>query len=421
MKTSGIYRMLNRAQHYAWGDGISIPSLLSSPNTDKKSYAEYWMGAHPKLSSKIEYDGSIRSLYDMIEEHSDQFLGDTVQLHFKPPLPYLLKLLAPGAALSIQVHPNLEQAQKGFERENGANIAINSNQRTYRDANHKAEIICAITNFSALCGFRPLDEAHGYIEAIASAGLATNICRYLSSLSSIEEFYRAIMHSLDRSATREIVTAARQYASSVLSDDSHKNITSPWYWITILQQQFPDDIGLLAPLYLNIINLKPSEALFLPPNIIHSYLRGFGLELMSNSDNVIRGGLTSKWIDVPELLATSLFESFIPPIITPQRSPADMMSEIAYYPVPLKDFTLRQIIIRPTEQITLPQADLSPSFDRIGPEIWFSLRGTAYFEAEHETIGLRQGASLFIAANNKGYTISGDATLYNAAINTRYL
>jgi len=258
-----IHKLQNQIKHYDWGSAKQIPDLLGIKDNDpEKPYAEMWMGTHPSAPS-LAADSGV-SLKEISGE-----------------LPFLLKLIAVEKPLSIQVHPNKEQAQEGFKRENDAGISIDSPLRNYKDRNEKNELICAITPFTIIAGFMEPNKI---------------------------------------------------YAS--LGGDS---LREQWDLVRKLESLFPHDVGVFSPLYLNIINLQPGQGLFLPAGTPHSYISGFGVELMTNSDNVIRGGLTSKHVDSDELKKISKPVPFIPQIITPCDEP------LTCYPLTGENFSLYHI------------------------------------------------------------------------------
>jgi mannose-6-phosphate isomerase len=237
-----IYKLQNQIKHYNWGSAKILPEFLGLKDNDpKKPYAEMWLGTHNGAPSQIAERGV--SLKEISGE-----------------LPFLLKLIAVEKPLSIQVHPNKEQAQEGFKRENEARIEIDSPARNYRDQNGKSEIICAITPFTLIAGY---------------------------------------------------MEPKKIYAS--LGDDFREQ----WDLVRKLESLYPQDPGVFSPLYLNLITLQPGQGLFIPSGVPHSYISGFGVELMTNSDNIIRGGLTNKHIDVDEFKKIVMPAPFVPQIITP--------------------------------------------------------------------------------------------------------
>jgi len=259
-----IYKLQNKIKHYEWGSAKILPEFLGLRDQDndlKKPYAEMWIGTHPLAPSQVINDGV--SLKEISGE-----------------LPFLLKLIAVEKPLSIQVHPNKEQAREGFKRENEARIEIESPFRNYKDQNGKNEIICAITPFTLIAGFKEPNEIYASLGAVS----------------------------------RE-----------------------QWNLVKKLESLYPEDPGVFSPLYLNLITLQPGQGLFIPQGTPHAYISGFGVELMTNSDNVIRGGLTHKHIDIDELRKIITPAPFVPQIITPSGEP------LTCYPLPGENFSLYYI------------------------------------------------------------------------------
>jgi len=238
-----IYKLHNQIKHYEWGSKLAIPQFLGIENNKGIPFAEMWMGTHSGAPSQVLADGVYKNL--------NEIAGD---------LPFLFKLLAVENPLSIQVHPDKQQAEEGFLREENAGLDIQSPVRNYKDPNNKSEIICAITAFTLMAGFRQPEEM----------------------VSSLGEF----------SPDQEILM---------------KN----------LEALYPGDPAIYSPLYLNLITLQPGQAVYIPSGIPHAYINGFGVELMNSSDNVLRGGLTSKHTDIDELMKILKVDPYLPQVITP--------------------------------------------------------------------------------------------------------
>jgi mannose-6-phosphate isomerase class I len=289
-------------QHYAWGDTDYVPSLLGEPNPDRHPFAELWIGAHPDLPSIAQLDQTPVPLDRLIDALPESMLGRASIRQFGPRLPFLLKLLAARQPLSIQAHPDTAQARAGFARENRAGIPMNEARRSYRDPSHKPELVVALTDFHALRGFRPLSEI--VAELRARPPLAPLAARLDHGISGLETLYRELM-SLSQTDVNRIL-------DPVIDDLTTTRAGQPFDandrrdWLLQADQTFsrPDarDRGLLSLLLLNLVHLRPGQAMYLPAGELHCYLRGAAVEVMANSNNVLRGGLTSKHIDVAELL-----------------------------------------------------------------------------------------------------------------------
>jgi mannose-6-phosphate isomerase len=257
----------NQIENYAWGSRTAIPSLLGV-EPDGKPQAELWIGAHPKAPSTV--DGI--ALDVAIAASPERWLGRRVAERFSA-LPFLLKVLAAAEPLSIQCHPDRAQAREGFARENAAGISIDAPHRNYRDANHKPELIVALTRFRALKGFRPHEE----------------IAQRFGAFDDLKALFVDVMGW----PKQKVDAFGRASGDPIVAE---------------LAKKYPGDPGTLAPLLLNVVTLEPGQALFLRARELHSYLEGTGIEIMANSDNVLRGGLTPKHVDVPELERVLMFE-----------------------------------------------------------------------------------------------------------------
>ncbi len=285
------------------------------------------MGAHPKAPSRIEGDGT---LLEHVAYDPSTVLGKRSVAAFGRRLPFLVKLLAADTALSIQAHPDLRQAAEGYVREEDAGIDRLAPDRTYRDRGHKPELMYALSDFWALCGFRPVEAAAsdffaaGLTHLWDAAGLAhlwdaAETTERETSDQTLQRTFNAI-YSLDEDGRRSAAAKAVAYAAERLaglgSDDPNTvpGQLARYAWLAYLQQSYPDDIGLLAPLYLNVVHLRPGDALFQPARTLHAYLHGFGVEVMAASDNVVRAGLTIKHVDDRELARILRFESVSPKV-----------------------------------------------------------------------------------------------------------
>ena len=264
-----------RAQHYAWGDESAIPEMVGE-SPDGQPWAEWWMGTHPLAPSSIDGGASLQSVS-----------GD---------LPYLLKFMAAARPLSLQTHPDRHQAAAGFEREEQLGIPRDSPTRTYRDPYAKPEMLCALTTFDTLCGFRPVDDTVSLLHELDAHDLAVYL-QHEKLATTVAALYRG---ELDITST---ITACRQL------DRDEANL------VTALANAYPGDPSVVVTLLLNRVLLHTGEGVFLGPGNMHAYLRGFGVEVMANSDNVVRGGMTVKHVDVEELLAVLDFEPLYHPVV----------------------------------------------------------------------------------------------------------
>mgnify|MGYP001942090555 FL=1 len=284
---------------YPWGSHTLIAQLRGEPSPSPQPQAELWFGAHPAAPATVNGQG----LDDAIAADPAAALGKRVQDAHGDQLPFLVKLLAAAAPLSIQAHPSLEQAKEGFERENAEGIELNSPNRNYKDPNHKPELIVALTEFRALAGFRPVPDTAAFFAELGSPELD----RYATLLPTDGEGdLRALfttLISLPHQPRVELIESVKRAAAEL---DDKRN--APEWMVEAaevyleLNQTYPGDVGVLAALLLNVLTLAPGEAAFLRAGQLHAYLSGLGVEVMANSDNVLRGGLTTKHVDVPELV-----------------------------------------------------------------------------------------------------------------------
>lgn len=284
---------------YPWGSHTLIAQLRGEPSPSPQPQAELWFGAHPAAPATVNGQG----LDDAIAADPAAALGKRVQDAHGDQLPFLVKLLAAAAPLSIQAHPSLEQAKEGFERENAEGIELNSPNRNYKDPNHKPELIVALTEFRALAGFRPVPDTAAFFAELSSPELD----RYATLLPTDGEGdLRALfttLISLPHQPRVELIESVKRAAAELVG----KRNAPEWMVEAAevyleLNQTYPGDVGVLAALLLNVLTLAPGEAAFLRAGQLHAYLSGLGVEVMANSDNVLRGGLTTKHVDVPELV-----------------------------------------------------------------------------------------------------------------------
>ena len=359
------------------------------------------MGAHPNGVSEVLWDGVWMPLPDWIQENPEGILGEEVAERFSNRLPFLFKILAAAMPLSIQAHPDLPQAREGFARENRLKIPLDAPARNYKDENHKPEILCALTPFDALKGFREINEILARFGRLPVSSLADQI-RLLSDDASpqgLAGFVSALLtlKSEDRRRTlSELIPPSERLAAS----------DPVFAWVIRLHRHFPEDVGVFAPLLLNLIHLEPGEAIYIDSGELHSYLQGAGVELMADSDNVVRAGLTTKHADIPELLHILSFEQGPANIIKPQaRSPSEWA-----YPTPAREFILSRISIRKE----------SPHHERARRSlaIMICIEGTAEITdvESGEILQVSRGSAFLVPAMVKEVFMQGEATLYKATV-----
>jgi mannose-6-phosphate isomerase len=379
-------RLDNTIRPYAWGSTTAIPALLGVEPSGEPQ-AEMWMGAHPGAPSRTERG----TLVEVIEADPEQELGPAAVAKFGPRLPFLLKILAAGAPLSLQVHPNLEQAKQGYEDEERRGIPVDAPHRNYKDANHKPELICALTEFDGLCGFRDPLQAAELLDGLGVDSLKpyVDLLHARPEDAALREVLTAIltadpeeMHHAVAAAAAACVRLGGEYAP--YADIAH---------------HYPGDPGVIAAMLLNYVRLQPGEALFLGAGIPHAYLNGLGVEIMANSDNVLRCGLTPKHVDVPELLRIVNFEAGDPGVLRPEASPDG--EEV--YETPIDEFRLSRYV--------LPEGGSAHDLTRATPQILLCTAGTVR-AGGHE---LRPGQSVFVPAGEKA-EVSGAGTIFRATV-----
>jgi mannose-6-phosphate isomerase len=396
-----IYRLKNEIQEYEWGSRTDIAALMGKPAPSDKPQAELWMGAHSSASSMIDINGRWLSLETAIAENPAGILGQATAKKFANKLPYLFKVLAAARPLSIQAHPNLAQAREGFTRENDAGIPLDAPWRNYKDNNHKPEIICALKPFLALNGFRKIEEILLNLRLWCRLEMAAEIKKLEinSTSAGLQAFFEALVTLGSERKNRVIREVIQSVDRRPEEDPIRKSILA-------LHQEYPCDMGVLAPLYLNLVQLKPGQAMYLPAGQLHAYLEGLGMELMANSDNVLRGGLTPKHVDVPELLKTLIFEGRDVEILSPEKV---RQGELAYA-TPAREFVLSIVSVK---------AD-SPFISAMNRsvEIFFCTDGDLDIKnsVSGQTLALARGMSVLVAAAIEKYTIEGDGVLYKAAV-----
>jgi mannose-6-phosphate isomerase len=384
----GVIAIEGVVRDYAWGSATAIPELMGI-DPDGSPVAELWLGAHPDDPAPVpEHDTTLDKLI-----HSDPgVLGDTVISHFGPRLPFLVKLLAAGQALSIQVHPTIEQAQAGFDAEDDAGIPRDAPNRNYRDANHKPELICALTRFEALCGFRPVNRSLEIIDALGVAELGA----VREKLAGRDGLRAAFVHLLTLADPAPIVSAVVAAAGSVAPDSPAAGAARA---VTLTASDFPGDVGVVLALLLNHVVLEPWEAIYLPAGNVHAYLRGLGVEIMANSDNVLRCGLTPKHVDVEELVKITDFTELAEPRFAPGSSE---------FEVPVPDFALY------AHDLDAAGGSIVTGWPE-KPYLVLCTTGAARVEAGGDAVDLLPGQAAFVPARDTAFRITGHGHAFTAS------
>lgn len=379
-----MFRLENSVQPYAWGSVTAIPTLLGLPSTGGPQ-AELWLGAHPSAPSRLNG----RSLESLITEAPRPMLGAQVEQRFGQRLPFLLKVLAAAKPLSLQAHPSLAQAQAGFAREEAAGVPRTAANRNYKDPNHKPELICALTPFRALCGFRRVDDTRALLSALGVAELAP----FLETLSrgglrSLFERVMTVPAAEREPLVRAVVAACASRPPAAFSAECANAVA--------LEREYPGDVGVIGALLLNLVTLRPGEALSLGAGNLHAYLEGTGIELMANSDNVLRGGLTPKHVDVPELLRVLDFTDGPVAVVMARGAPE------AVYPTPFPDFRLSRVDV-----------SAALSLSRNGPDLLLCVDGEVLVNG----LALVRGQSAFAPFDDGPLVLSGRGVMYRATVN----
>lgn len=379
-------------QDYAWGSSDGIPAVLGTEPTGSPQ-AEYWLGAHPKAPSALP-DGTL--LDALLAEHPDLIGAGTVA-RFGPRLPFLLKLISARQALSLQAHPSRAQAIEGYARENEEGIALDAPNRNYRDDWPKPEAVVALTEFHGLCGFRDPAETQALAAGLGVPAL-DQLFQPLTERDGIARVFLEILGiaHLEDDLVPAAVTAAGAHAGA--DSDLGRFCDT----IIELDRDYPGDPGVLAAMLLNRILLQPGDSFFMAAGNLHAYLRGTALEIMSNSDNVLRGGLTPKHVDVDELAMVVDFMPGFPGLVTP----VEVSRGIWRYPTPAPEFALYRI----------DETDAQPVPAVHSARILLVLEGEVRLTGDDGDLALSRGQAAFLAAEEEvRLDCSGRAYLAAAA------
>ncbi|MCU1452146.1 MAG: Mannose-6-phosphate isomerase [Acidimicrobiales bacterium] len=385
-------------QAYAWGAVDGLAPLVGTEPTGGPE-AELWVGAHQAAPSVLAEEPT-RTLAAEIAADPTGRLGAEVVAAFGPELPFLLKVLAIGAPLSLQAHPSPEQAERGFAREEAAGIPRDALERTYRDGSAKPELLVALVDTWALCGFRPPAEARRLVEALQVRQLRPLQVALESDGSRATRTAMEWLLGLAE-ADRSAIAVGVFDAVATAGVDPHDR-SDPRAWVARLAAEHPGDPACVAPLLLNLLHLAPGEAVHLPAGNLHAYLEGAGVELMAASDNVLRGGLTSKHVDVDELLEVLTFEPGLPAPVPPEHPAAGVTTYDA------GEAAFRLAAIRPDQAggtVVLPLA---------GPALLLSTGGDATVRIGHDELHLGGGRAVFVSAGEGPVEVAGAATVWQA-------
>ncbi|MFQ1792773.1 mannose-6-phosphate isomerase, class I [Aeromonas veronii] len=384
--------MQNPIQGYDWGSHDSLTTLFGIPNPQGKPQAELWMGAHPNGCSDVVVAGQTQKLSTLIERAPAAVLGEATLARFGS-LPFLFKVLCAEKALSIQVHPSKAQAETGFAKEEAAGIDAKAANRNYKDPNHKPELVFALTPYQAMNGFRAIPAILALFERVNLAAIADLTAALAASQNEagLQHFFHQLL-VLEGARKEEALAGLLTYAAAHQDEETFALITS-------LAAQYPGDVGLFSPLLLNVVTLQPGQAMFLDACTPHAYVRGTGLEIMANSDNVLRAGLTPKYIDVAELLDCTRC----------QAKPDDQIllaprcdGAVQHFDVPVPDFTF-SVYPAGEHQLTTASA-----------EILFAIDATVILKQGEQSLRLEKGQSAFIPAATGSYQLLAEGRVARA-------
>ncbi|MDX7992258.1 mannose-6-phosphate isomerase [Xenorhabdus sp. Reich] len=382
-----MLKMTNNIQHYDWGSKTALTDIYGIENPDNQPMAELWMGAHPKCSSRVTdpQTGETITLNNLIAKAPEKYLGKKVAHQFQR-LPFLFKVLCAAQPLSIQVHPDKTSAEAGFAKENEQGIPLDSAQRNYKDDNHKPELVYALTPFKAMNAFRPLSDIAQLLNYVSAAHPDIQTFLQHPNEKNLAFLFAQLLNMQGEQ---------KRLAIAVLKSALNSHQGEPWDTIRKMTAFYPDDNGLFSPLLLNVVELEPGQAMFLYARTPHAYLEGVALEVMANSDNVLRAGLTSKHIDVPELMSNLDFiPKSVDTLLTAPKQEKDALS----YPVPINDFRFSVYTIQ-EQPITLENASAS---------VLFCFDGQVVISTDEQQLRLFSGESIFLSAIERAVTVHGN-------------
>lgn len=377
-----MYGLTGVVQHYAWGGREFLPRLLEVPNISDRPFAEYWLGVHPGGPARVSLDhGAHTGLPDLIRSDARRYLGEKTLADFGA-WPYLLKVLDVRGMLSIQVHPTLEEARKGFAAENGAGIPLDAPHRNYKDPNHKPEVMVALSDFWLLHGFNPAIR-----QVLNSIPELRELTAELDS-NGLEGLYRHVMEMPQDEVDQMLGPLGARILPEYRAGRLDKS--GPDFWAARVMDEAGGaltgfDRGIFSIYFFNVMQLKPGQAVFQGAGVPHAYLEGRNVELMSNSDNVLRAGLTPKHIDIPELMRHTLFEPVHPKVMDGYPVGGQDAS-LRSYPCPVPDFSIDRLELGDGQTFRYTSS---------GPEIWIVISGSVRWSGLR-TLETGQGQAVYV-------------------------
>lgn len=405
-----VFPIKGAIQHYAWGGKKFIPALMDLQNADSQPFAEVWLGAHQRGPAQLNVDGEEISLKDFLEKNPDA-LGEKVINQFGKRLPYLFKVLDVQKMLSIQTHPTKKAAEIGFAREEKAGISITAFNRNYKDDNHKPEVMVAMTEFWLLHGFKSLEAIEEVLKSVPEFKMLLEYYQRILKKevdNKLFHFYKNLMEMSQKTVDEILQPLAERLSLDFVVNKLAKN--NPDYWAALA---FRDnmlegghfDRGVFSIYIFNLICLQKGEGIFQDAGIPHAYLEGVNMELMANSDNVFRGGLTVKHVDVKELLEHVVFEEVTPRVLTG----TEIDEGVKVYKTPAPDFELTRISIKDTQAYYCKGAKT--------PETLIVMEGAVVVKSEDGEFRLERGGTFF-ATSGSEYTMVSDgaSVVFKAAV-----
>jgi mannose-6-phosphate isomerase len=378
-----IYLLSGKIQHYSWGGYEFIPSLLAIGNEKHEPFAEYWMGAHKSASAEVGEKGL--TLYQLIRDEKENILGDQVKKHFGD-LPYLFKVLDVRDMLSIQVHPSKHVAEKEFKRENLQGIPLNASNRNYKDANHKPELMVALSDFWLLHGFKNEEKISIMFDKVPELNFLKKIFRE----KGYKKLYQTIMEMPQQEVNERLHPLIKRIVPLYQKNLLVKNDENFWAARAAItfNKGNDHDRGIFSIYLFNLVHLNRWEGIFQDAGIPHAYLEGQNVEIMANSDNVLRGGLTAKHVDVKELMKHVNFNPVEPLVLT-----GEMNTEFeTVYESPASEFELSHFLIKENS---------ASRFKTITGEILLVMEGRARIDVPGKSLNLAKGGSVFIIAGQE--------------------
>jgi mannose-6-phosphate isomerase len=342
-----VLPITGKVQHYAWGGYYYLPKLLNIPVKKGETYAEFWLGTHDRGSAEFK-NGSEQpvSLKDYIDTYPEQTLGEKAMKSFGQ-LPFLMKVLDVKDMLSIQVHPSKEDARIAFDAENEQGIDLASPGRNFKDSNHKPELMLAVSEFWLLHGFKNPKALQSILREVPELHFLVPVF----GGDNYKKLYQHVMEMPQIQVDRHLKTLVERNIAHYNAGKLSKTKEDFWAARAAITYSMEGHIdrGIFSIYFFNLLHLQPGEAVFQDAGLPHAYLEGQNVEIMSNSDNVLRGGLTPKHVDVRELLKHVKFKPTIPHIITGKPENGERL----VYPTPAPDFELSSIKIAKGQSVKL--------------------------------------------------------------------